>query len=243
MDWTNFLTEQDRKVFAGSGYGRRAGAGARPVLLVVDVSYGFCGDRREDALDSIARWHNACGPHAWDAVEQIQVLIAAARRRRLPVIYTTAPVPRGDGFDRGRWNDKNPRHSEDSAKSNEIVTEIAPQPQDIFIEKSKPSAFFGTLLASYLTDLNADSVIVCGTTTSGCVRSTVVDAFSHNFKVTVAKEATFDRGEASHWINLFDMDMKYADVTDVQEVSAQIDALPAGLFDHRLAMPVVPDAQ
>ncbi|MGH3740381.1 MAG: isochorismatase family protein [Micromonosporaceae bacterium] len=238
MDWNDFLTEQDREVFAGSGYGRRAGAGSRPVLLIVDVSYGFCGDRDVSATDSITRWHNACGPHSWDAVAHIQTLIAAARRKRLPIIYTTAPTPRGDGFDRGRWNDKNPRHTEDTAKANRIVAEIAPQPQDVVIEKSKPSAFFGTLLASYLADLQADSVIVCGTTTSGCVRATVVDAFSYNYKSTVVKQATFDRGEASYWINLFDMDMKYADVTDVDTVVDQMDALASGLFDSsRLPLP------
>lgn len=234
MHWDDFLTDRDRAVFASSGYGRRAGLGRRPVLLVVDVSYGFCGDKREPILDSVQRWHNACGPEAWDGVAAVEQLISAARAKRLPVLYTTAPTPRADGFDRGRWNDKNPRHREDDARANEIVAEIAPQPQDIVIEKSKPSAFFGTMLAGYLVDLQADSVIVCGTTTSGCVRATVVDGFSHNFRMVVVEEATFDRGQASHWVNLFDMDMKYADVAPLVDVLAQIEGLPTGLFDERM---------
>lgn len=130
--------------------------------------------------------------------------------------------------------DKNPRHAEDDTHANEIVAEIAPRPGDIIIEKNKPSVFFGTLLASYLVDLHADSLIVCGTTTSGCVRATVVDAFSYNYKVTVVTEATFDRGEASHWVNLFDMDHKYADVTPLSEVLGQLSRLDTGLFDSQM---------
>lgn len=237
MDWNDFLTAQDRAVFTGSGYGKRAGMGKRPVLLIVDVSYGFCGDRGATALESIARWHNACGPQAWDSVAHMQTLIGAARDKRIPVIYTTAPEPREDGFDRGRWNDKNPRHRENSVRANRIVDDIAPEPQDIVIHKTKPSAFFGTLLTSYLTDLQADSVIICGTTTSGCVRASVIDAFSYNFKVSIVKEATFDRGEASHWINLFDMDMKYADVLDLEETLGAIDSMEAGLFDDQFPFP------
>lgn len=231
--WDAFLTEQDREVFGASGYGARQGLGRRPAVLVIDVSYGFCGERPEPILESIGRWHNSCGPRAWDAVAAIESLLAVARAKRLPVFYSTAPVPREDHFDRGRWMDKNPRHVEDAARANEIVAKIAPEPSDIVILKSKPSVFFGTLLASYLTDLRADSLIVCGTTTSGCVRATVIDAFSYNFKVTVVEEATFDRGEASHWINLFDMDRKYADVTPLADVTRGLAAVEAGLFDEQ----------
>ena len=70
-----------------------------------------------------------------------------------------------------------------------------------------------------------------GTTTSGCVRATVLDAFSNNFRVTVAEEACFDRSEASHAINLCDMQAKYADVLTVEEVKRYLASLPKGLFD------------
>ena len=95
---------------------------------------------------------------------------------------------------------------------NEIVAEIAPGPQDIVIYKQKPSGFFGTNMASYLTLLGCDSVIVTGTTTSGCVRATVLDAFSLNYRIALAEEGCFDRSQASHAINLCDMNAKYADV-------------------------------
>jgi maleamate amidohydrolase len=218
VNWDDFLTEQDKSVFGAGGYGSRMGLGDRPVVLVVDVTYGFCGDRREPILDSVRRWRSSCGEAAWDALPHVATLCAAARQRDVPVVYTHGAPRRADGLDRGRWADKNRRQAQDPPQTNEILTEVAPAPADVVIAKEKPSAFFGTPLASYLVALGADSLIVCGTTTSGCVRASVVDAFSLNYRVAIAAEATFDRGQASHWINLFDMDMKYADVLGMSEI-------------------------
>ena len=119
----------------------------------------------------------------------------------------------------------------DIAVVESIVRAIAPQPQDLVCLKQKPSGFFGTNLAAYLQLLGADSVIVTGTTTSGCVRATVLDAFSLNFRVALAEEGCFDRSQASHAINLCDMNAKYADVVKTDEVIEYFDTLPAGLFD------------
>ena len=88
--WDRFLTERDRAVFAAGGFGARAGSGKRPALLVVDVNWGFCGDRSEPILDSIKRWPNSCGVESWVAVEHIKSLIELARNQRIPVIYTPA---------------------------------------------------------------------------------------------------------------------------------------------------------
>ena len=158
-----------------------------------------------------------------------------ARRKRLPVIYTTNPR-RADGFDLGVWTLKSTR-SEDEVdvmghKGNEIVAEIAPVPGDLFIEKRKPSAFFGTPLVSHLNMMGADSLILVGTTTSGCVRASAVDALSYDFLVTIPHEAVFDRGEVSHKIALFDLHMKYVDVTDLDDVLAYLEGLGEGLFDR-----------
>ena len=115
---------------------------------------------------------------------------------------------------------------------NEIVTMIAPGLKDIVIKKQKPSGFFfATNLASYLTLLGCDSVIVVGTTTSGCVRATVVDAFSLNYRVILAEEGCFDRSAASHAVSLCDMHAKYADVVPTAEILSYFDQLPIGLFD------------
>ena len=237
--WDAFLTERDRQVFAASGFGAQAGFGKRPAILVVDVTYNFTGDRSEPILDSIKRWPNSCGEDAWDAFPRIQRLLEAGRAKGVPVVYTRGTM-RDDGWDGGSWWWKIGRLDETATRvtrrrsdldGNQIVREIAPQPQDIVIEKLKPSAFHGTALASFLTLLHADSLLVVGTTTSGCVRATVLDAFSDNYRVAVIEEGCFDRSQASHAISLCDMHAKYADVVSLEAALRYIDSLPAGLFE------------
>jgi maleamate amidohydrolase len=243
--WDEFLTSRDRQVFGTSGYGKRAGFGQRPVVLVIDVNYNFVGDRPEPIEESVKRWRSSCGEEGWDAAARIASLLDAARGRGIPVIYSTGVDARDDGFDRGRWLDKSSRGTEDYTvhrlNGNSIIPPIAPRSEDIVIPKSKPSVFFGTLLTSFLVDLQADSIIACGTTTGGCVRATVIDGFSYNYRMAVVEECTFDRGQASHAINLFDMHQKYADVVSLDETLAYVAKLPEGLFDER--MPILRQRQ
>ncbi|HUZ68007.1 MAG TPA: isochorismatase family protein, partial [Beijerinckiaceae bacterium] len=170
------------------------------------------------------------------AVKMIRALIDKAHDKGIPVIYTTG-IRREDNWDSGSWSWKNSRGGErpkaaiTNVDGNQIVNEIAPAPQDLVIYKQKPSGFFGTNMTSYLTLLGCDSVIVTGTTTSGCVRATVLDAFSQNYHVALAEEACFDRSQASHAINLCDMNAKYADVVKTEEIIGFFDTLPAGMFD------------
>jgi maleamate amidohydrolase len=196
---------------------------------------GAVGDRPEPILESIKRWRFSCGERGWDGVRAIQRLLERARSLRLPVIYTTNPR-RADGFDLGVWNLKSYRSAEDvdvaGHKGNEIVAEVAPRPGDIFIEKKKPSAFFGTPLVSYLVSLRADTLLITGTTTSGCVRATAVDAVSYNFRVGIPEECVWDRGELTHKVNLFDLHQKYCDVLTLAEVLSYLDGLEPGLFDE-----------
>ncbi len=96
----------------------------------------------------------------------------------------------------------------------------------MLIGKRKPSAFFGTLFMSHLNFFDIDTLILTGCTTSGCLRATAVDAYSYNFKTIIPEEASFDRFQASHAINLFDLNCKYADVIPTQEVAAYLQALP-----------------
>jgi isochorismate hydrolase len=107
----------------------------------------------------------------------------------------------------------------------QTVAPLAPRPQDILIGKRKPSAFFGTLFMSHLNFLDVDTLIMTGCTTSGCLRASTVDAYSYNFKVVIPEETAFDRFEASHAINLFDLNCKYADVIPSAEVEAYLAAL------------------
>lgn len=230
--WDRFLTERDRDIFEAAGWAQPQGFGKRPILLIIDVNYNFCGDKPEEILASIKDWPLSCGACAWVAIEHIKALLAAARAKGVPIIYTTARF-RPDGWDAGSWNWKNKRNHETvraarAVDGNSIVAGIAPLPADIVLEKLKPSAFHGTPLRGHLNLLQADSLIICGTTTSGCVRATVLDAFSDNYRVTVAEEACFDRSETSHAINLMDINAKYGDVIPTSSV---IDYLN-GLEDH-----------
>ena len=233
--WDDILTERDKEVFALSGFGKKAGLGQRPALLIIDVNYNFTGDKPEPILESVKRFRTSCGEEGWEAVYRIRELLAEARKKHLPTFYTTAEENRSNStLMIGGWAAKSNRTTEDMTeqweKANEIVEEIAPQPGDIIVHKQKPSAFFGTALMSMLNEVHADTVLVCGTTTSGCVRASVIDAFSYNMKVSVVEECVFDRGQASHKINLFDMAMKYADVIPLKETVEYIRDLPDNLY-------------
>lgn len=233
--WDPFLTPRDREVFRASGYRKRQGYGKRPALLIIDVTYDFCGDRPLPILESIAEWKNSCGEDAWRSIASIKELISHARLKGLPIIYTKGGR-RPDGWDSGSWRWKFERGAGATAAKppvspDTIVPEIAPEPQDIVVEKRKPSAFHGTPLASFLVLLQADSLIVAGGTTSGCVRASVVDAFSDNYRVALVEECCFDRSEASHAMSLCDIDAKYADVVKLQDAVAFVDGLPEGLFE------------
>ena len=237
--WDKYISKRDQGVFNAAGFGQSAGFGERPVLMVIDVNYAFCGDRREPILDSIKRWKLSCGEVAWDALPILVKLIKTAHIKEIPVIYTTG-YSRTDKWDRGSWSWKNPRgenlkHSEPAPKTNrdgnDIMDEITPNPQDIVVWKQKPSAFHEAPTMSYLNLLKADTVIIAGTTTSGCVRATAVDAFSHNFHVSVIEDGCFDRSDVSHAITLLDLHAKYADVVKSDGVIEYLNNLPNDLYN------------
>ena len=232
--WTKFLTPRDRAVFAAAGFGAQVGFGRRPALLIVDVTFAFCGDKPEPILESIKRWPLSCGEEAWTGIAHIKGLAEAARAKSVPVIYTTG-TSRSDNWDSAAWARKNARHEDRQGQGtldpNHIIDAIAPRPGDIVVTKPKPSGFFATPLQGYLTMLGCDSLLITGTTTSGCVRATVVDAFSGNYRVAVVEQGCFDRSQASHALALCDMHAKYADVVDLADAHAHLDGLPAGLFD------------
>ena len=240
--WDKFITDTDRKVYEASGYGARGGFGKRPAVLIVDVNYAFTGDTNLPILESVKTWRNSCGAAGWAAIEPTQRLLAAARANHIPVFFSTGVDTRPDGFDRGGWSHKNRRASEDlpaaatpkSVRGNDIVAEIAPAPHEIVIEKLKPSPFNGTPLAGFLVDLGIDTLLVTGTTTSGCVRAAVIDAFSLNYKISIVEECTFDRFESSHAINLFDMQAKYCDLVGVTEAIGYLDETGPGLYDEKI---------
>ncbi len=215
--WRSVVTERDRQVYAAAGYGERVTPGTRPVLLVIDVTYGWTGRERLPILESIKQYPNSCGEAAWDALEVIGRLLPAARALGRPVIYSAGFTELGlRGV--GLWSEKHPRALDVPDDNHTLVAEIAPAEGDIVLPKTKPSLFHGTPLVDLLIRERADTLIVTGTATSGCVRATVIDAFSYNFPVLVVEDAVFDRGEVSHAVNLFEMDQKYANVVPSSEV-------------------------
>lgn len=227
MNWPERLSAEERSIIEAAGWGRRQGFGRSPAVLVVDVTYGFTGDAPEPIMQGIERYPTHCGEQAWPAMEAMNLLLDEARRGKVPVFYSR-PEYLPDGSDLGSWSWKLADVSSAMAvdrRANEITALVAPQAGDVVIAKKKPSAFFGTPLVSLLLDRGVDQLLVVGCVTSGCVRATVLDAFSYNLRVAVVQEGTFDRVALSHEMALFEMDAKYADVVPLQPTLAYLRGL------------------
>ena len=220
--WDPYLSERDKEHVRLWGKKEPTGFGKRPALLVIDDYYSVLGLDREPIFESMKKWPGSCGLEGWEAIDKTVDLIAAARENGIPIFYV-------HGMDDpiGPWGsriDSPPRKRmgldhlspEEKVKANEIVAEVAPEPGDFVFQKAAASAFHGTPLVFQLNYLNIDTIIACGETTSGCVRASVVDGATFRFKMGVVADCCFDRTEASHAINLFDMHHKYADVVDLQ---------------------------
>ena len=234
--WRQYLTDQDKKVLEIYGFDNFNGAGNRPALLVIDMTYKFLGDRPEPIEQAARIRREACGHLGWRAVPAIRRIIDAARSKGLPVIYTKgvdsgkrAPIAHF-GAPSVKTVKATPELRNDLRESYQIIDEIAPTSTDIIVEKQKPSAFFGTPLISLLIALRIDSLYLTGCATGGCVRATAVDAFTHNYPTTLVADCCFDRFEASHAMALFDLGCKYAEIIDSDAAIDRISALPNGLF-------------
>lgn len=228
MPWDGVVTEHDIELYRNAGYGRSGGLGQRPAVLVVDATYGFVGDRDEPVTASIRRYPKSSGSRAWSAVRALQQILPAARHTGVPVLYSTNP-PRTNTTEQGAWGRKTasvPTADTNGLRADwQIIDEIEPQPGDLVVYKTKPSAFYGTPLVSWLVQLRADTLLVAGGTTSGCVRASVTDAFSNNLHVGVIHDAVFDRVDTAHKANLFDIHQKYADLLDTEQVVTYFDTL------------------
>ena len=218
--WDDVISEEEQRAYGAAGFGRPSGLGTRPALLVIDVQYRTVGSVRAPFWEAIKEFPTACGEVGWRAVDAMVPLVQLFREKGWPILYPhVAPKIANEG---GRLAEKVPAIMGVAAKGYEFVAEVAPRAGDVLLPKKHPSAFFGTALCSHLIDLAVDTVVVTGCTTSGCVRGTVVDAFSLNFKVAVPLDCVYDRGATSHKVNLFDMSQKYADVMPVTELIARL---------------------
>ena len=221
--WQHVITEEEQTIYQKAGFGHSFKGEIRPALLVIDVQYRSVGHAKLPILESIElEYPTSCGQYGWKAVPHIARLIQAFRKRGRPVMFPHVAVK--ENHDGQRFADKAPAVMSIPRQGYEMVKECAPVQGDILIPKHHPSAFFGTPLVSYLTTQNINCVVLTGTTTSGCVRASAVDASSYGFHVIVPYDAVFDRSQTSHAVNLFDMSSKYADVMSTDEV-LQINAL------------------
>jgi nicotinamidase-related amidase len=184
--WNGIVSEDEVRRYEAAGFGRPSGLGKRPALLIIDVQYRTVGTREAPFWESIEEFKTSCGDTGWEAMRHIKPLLDKFREKNLPVFYPhVAPK---EAFDRGRLADKVPELMMIAIEGYRFVEELAPRPGEVLLPKKHPSAFFGTPLASYLIDVGADSIIVTGCTTSGCVRGSVVDGVAININDTVPEE-------------------------------------------------------
>ncbi len=221
--WSDLIPEDEQRKYRAAGFGRPSKWGTRPALLIIDVQYRTVGTERKPFWEAIKEFPTSCGDVGWKAVDNIVPLLKVFRDNKWPVLYPhVAPKVAHEG---GVLAEKVPEIMNIPMKGYEFVKEIAPEKGDVLVPKKHPSAFFATALASNLIDLHADTLIITGCTTSGCVRGSVVDAFSYNFRTIVPEECVYDRSQVSHAVNLFDINEKYAEVLPVAEVISRLGKL------------------
>jgi nicotinamidase-related amidase len=214
--WADLISEAEMQAYAKAKFGEKIGLGKRPALLnidttnnFVDPAYAMCAERDETLIQNLV------------------TVTEAFRALDLPIYYSRRD-DRSHPKKRGIWNLKlGTADTFEYAKdpnADQWPDAYAPREKDVIVLKNKPSPFFGTPLESWLRYDNVDSLIVIGISTSGCVRAGVTDAFNHNFRVTVIEECCGDRSPTAHRANLFDMDMKMADVEPIDAVLAELRA-------------------
>jgi maleamate amidohydrolase len=227
--WQKYLGPEDEAVIARARFGQRMGFGARPAVLVIDAQRYMVGVPGEDAA-----WPSSCGAVGREAVRQIARVVGAAQGAGVPCFFSRFEIAR-DGADMGVYRRKRALlESEhwclEGTLGAQLVPDLVPGANDIVFVKKKPSGFHGTPLLGHLVERGIDTLIVMGGATSNCIRATVFDASSFNFRTLVVQEGVFDRIPVSHAISLFDMDRQFADVVPADEVLAHLEpvARPAG---------------
>jgi nicotinamidase-related amidase len=215
--WKDLFDAETIEIY--QAYRRKIYVGANPAVLAIDLyNKAYLGGNRP-VKEVDREFSGSCGENAWRALPHTQKLFAAARRAGIPVIYTTRHVDTG-GVQSTNRNLK--RMGDDIY---DIKEELKPEPGELVIYKERASGFFGTPLIAHLQMKGIDSLIICGESTSGCVRASTIDAYSYGFHNVVVEECTYDRAMINHKVNLFDLHHKYADVMHIEEVVAHLDGL------------------
>lgn len=214
--WADIVPANELDTYRKAAFGRKIGMGRRPALLNVDTTNMFVDPR-----------YPLCGEEDPALIAALVRLTGTFRRLDLPIYYSRRD-DRAHPVRRGIWNLKLGTSGEfqytDDPGADDWPADYSPHERDVVVLKNKPSPFFETPLESWLRYDEVDTIVLAGVSTSGCVRAACVDAFSHNFRVVVVEEACGDRSATAHRLNLFDMDMKYADVEPLADVVVELEA-------------------
>lgn len=204
-----------------SAYRRPLGLRGRAALLAIDLFACVFPSERKPVLEAAKEDRRSCGEYAWDAVPHIQRLLSIARNRQWPVFFTTSALIEGnDGTsDNATFRSHDKRNSEQLVADYSIDARFPVMRGDRIVYKQRASGFAGTDLEAELRSSEIETVVICGESTSGCVRATAVDAYSLDFHAVIVEECVFDRNLLSHKVNLFDLHHKYADVLHLDEVA------------------------
>ena len=224
--WDKFLTDADKENLAGREP-KVMPPVVNPAILLIDLYRGVFGDKPEPLNEGIKTWSGHCGMAAWNSIPPTQRLIAAGRAAGIPVVHVTGLDPLESGIE--RWgsgsrpvSEMTEEEMERRVRQFDIIDEVAPLPGEAVIKKTGQSGFWCTPLAAHLYSMGIDSLIMGGESTSGCLRASVIEAKAYHFNVVVVEECAFDRHEAAHAMNLFDMNQKYATVVSIDEALSLI---------------------
>ena len=216
--WQDIVPPEVMDIY--SHYTRNVLVGPSPALLAIDLYELSYQGGAKPVAELHKTYPSSCGEHAHAAIKPTTSLFAAARTARIPIFYTTQDTQPDSAPTRVTATKR--RNVPRDAALYAIRADFKPQPGDVIVPKQRASGFYGTPLLAHLTQLGIQTVIVCGESTSGCVRASSVDAYSHGFHVVIVEECCFDRSLLSHKVNLFDLHHKYADVMHVDEVVAHL---------------------
>ncbi|MRH28012.1 isochorismatase family protein [Microbacterium sp. SYP-A9085] len=220
--WKDVVSDDMLEIYAP--YRRETRLVGKPVFLAIDLFASVFPSRPIPVLEAIrADNPRSCGIHAWEAQPVIRRVLELARSGGHPVIYSTDDVGLRQATNRKTAGDRI-----DPADFR-IAEQFAPHEEDTVVVKERASVFFGTGLLERLRELGAETVVICGETTSGCVRATAVDAYSHGFHVVLIEEGVFDRSLLNHKVSLFDLHHKYADVMKIAEFERKFTAHQAAM--------------
>src|SRR5581483_11689040 len=189
--WKDVIPPEVLEIY--SGYRRKTFVGPAPALVAIDL-YESAYQGGDKPMAELAKTYpNSCGANAYAAIEPTKRLFAAARRAGLPIFYSTGETrPESQPATVTATKRVTGKRARDPALY-AIRPEFKPQPSDVVVTKQRASAFFGTPLVAHLTQLGIRTIIMCGESTSGCVRASAVDAYSYGYHVVLVEECCFDR--------------------------------------------------